>query len=210
MAAPDVQHPMHAVIAPISAPAPKIDPMVAYESAQAAKPATRMSAEEPAAQPTRMSPLDQREAELQQGMAKKPEGFWGKLGHYAGMAGRIAGDVVAPGATELIVGNLAKEGIGPRANELRNKEIQSLETQKSEQALQGAQTAHAQQETAAGEPVEISPDQAQELEAPELAGTKVAPAVLATLYKQKGINAQKTDASQDRMTQQLRAHGYGH
>lgn len=198
-----LQHPMHAIVAPISAPAPKVDPMVAYEAAQAAKPATHMSAEEPAATPPKMSAIDRYENALatkQMSDLSKDENPYGSENNHPGFFGKVLhGLSVATG--------------GPNrrlfSEQQRNSQIEGIEKNKSEQALQGAQTAHAQQQTAAGEPVEISPDQAQELEAPELAGTKVAPAVLATLYKQRGINTQKAAASQDRMTQQLRAHGYG-
>jgi hypothetical protein len=144
--APQAQHPMHALIAPLSPPAPEIDPMMAYEAEQAARPATKMSVEQAPA-PTRMSPLDQRETELQQGMTKKPEGFWQKFGHAAGMAGRVAGDIIAPTQTELVVKGLGKEGIGPRANEFRNDEIQNIEAQKSKQALDEATTEHLAAET---------------------------------------------------------------
>lgn len=148
MALTGIQHPMHAMVAPISA-APQQVPM--QMSADAAP---------EAAQPARMSPIDQREAELEQGLAKKPQGFWGKLGHGLGMAGRIAGDIIAPAETELIVGGLGKEGIGPRANEFRNREMSNLEKQRSEQGLQSAQagnlTANAGHTEA--ETPEIAPD----------------------------------------------------
>ena len=136
--APEIQHPMHAMIAPISAAPPKPSSMLPDSGAP-----KQMSA---IAQPAKMSPWDQREEQLQQGLQKKPQGFLGNLGHYAGMAGRIAGDIVAPGQTETIVGTLGREGIGPRANEMRNEQISDIEKQKSEQGLQKAEAAsHAAQ-----------------------------------------------------------------
>lgn len=160
MAAPVVQHPMHAMIAPIVGAPPKLsraaltaapdDPGTEpaamsqsdIEGMGASTPPTMAAAKQPTVRT--MTPIERREDELTQGMAKKPQGFWGKFGHYAGMAGRIAGDIVAPGQTEMIVHDLGKEGIGPRANEFRNEEMRGLEKEQSEQALQGAQTAEAQ------------------------------------------------------------------
>ena len=124
---PLVQHPMHAMVAPIMAAPPPPAPMGMDGTAPTAK------------QPAPMSPIDKREGELEQGLMKKPEGFWQKFGHAAGMAGKIAGDVVAPAETELVTKELGKEGIGPEANQFRNKELAGLEKQESEQNLQGAQ-----------------------------------------------------------------------
>jgi hypothetical protein len=156
MAAPVIQHPMHAMVAPIVG-APKLSAMAApvdagpepaaMSPADAATMAPAPSAALPSTkQPTvrTMSPIERREDVLQQGMAKKPEGFMGKLGHGLGMAGRIAGDIFAPAETELVVQGLGKEGIGPRANEFRNKEMQELEAEKSKEGLEGAQASKAQ------------------------------------------------------------------
>jgi hypothetical protein len=107
-----------------------------------------------------MSPIERREDVLQQGMAKKPEGFMGKLGHGLGMAGRIAGDIFAPAETELVVQGLGKEGIGPRANEFRNKEMLELEAEKSKEGLEGAQAglAGATQAHTEAETPEVAPE----------------------------------------------------
>jgi hypothetical protein len=156
MAAPVIQHPLHAMVAPIVG-VPKLSAMAApvdagpepaaMSPADAATMAPAPSAALPSTkQPTvrTMSPIERREDVLQQGMAKKPEGFMGKLGHGLGMAGRIAGDIFAPAETELVVQGLGKEGIGPRANEFRNKEMQELEAEKSKEGLEGAQASKAQ------------------------------------------------------------------
>ena len=156
MAAPVIQHPMHAMVAPIVG-APKLAAMAdpadagpapaSMSPSDAAMMAPAPSSALPATkQPTirTMSPIERREDVLQQGMAKKPEGFWGKLGHGLGMAGRIAGDIIAPAETELVVQGLGKEGIGPRANEFRNKEMLELEAEKSKEGLEGAQASKAQ------------------------------------------------------------------
>ena len=151
MAAQVVQHPMHAMIAPLkgallSSMRPAEDPgpepaamsQSDIEGMAPSTPPTMAASKQPTVRT--MTPIERREDELTQGMAKKPEGFWQKFGHYAGMAGRIAGDIVAPGQTEMIVQGLGKEGIGPRANEFRNREMRGLEQEQSQQALQGAQT----------------------------------------------------------------------
>jgi len=106
MAAQVVQHPMHAMIAPIvgaplrmSTMRPAEDPgqepaamsqgnISSVGGDQMSAPVQAIpSAIEPK-QPTvrTMSPIERREDQLQQGMAQKPEGFWGNLKHYAGMA----------------------------------------------------------------------------------------------------------------------------
>ena len=204
MATPVVQHPMHAMIAPIvgaplrmstlrPAENPGQEPAAMNQGDISGVGGDQMSAPVQATpsaiepkQPTvrTMSPIERREDQLQQGMAQKPEGFWGNLKHYAGIAGRVAGDIVAPAETELVVRGLGKEGIGPRANEFRNQEMRGLEKERSEQALQGAQTGNQQAETnlhntqeKAAQLVEISPEEAQSMGNPALAGQQVTQAV---------------------------------
>ena len=220
--APVVQHPMHAMIAPImgaplSSARPAEDPGpeppsmsqadiegVGGNSSTPSLPATKQP------KVTTMSPTDRYEDNINRRLMSdytKDQNPWGSADNHPGFLGKLG----HMGSQLIANAHHVSGELTPREQEEQRLggEVQKLEGEKSQQALQGAQTAHTQQQTEAGEPVEISPDQAQELEAPELAGTKVAPSVLATLYKQRGINAQKTDASQDRMTQQLRAHGYG-
>jgi len=186
-----VQHPMHAMIAPISAAPPKVTAM----SPDGEPFPTKMSTETPKSQASQMSPLDQRESQLEQGLQKKPQGFWGNFGHYAGMAGRIAGDIVAPGQTETIVGTLGKEGIGPRANEMRNSEIADIEKQKSEQGLQGAQTnaanAHAEELTPVSAPESIT------AEHPELADLQLPPNAWQRLASTLNTNQTRTSTNEN-------------
>lgn len=213
MAAPVVQHPMHAMIAPIvgaplrmstmrPAEDPGQEPAAMSQGNISSVGGDQMSApvqSTPSAiepkQPTvrTMSPIERREDQLQQGMAQKPEGFWGNLRHYAGMAGRVAGDIVAPAETELVVRGLGKEGIGPRANEFRNQEMRGLEKEQSEQALQGAQISAAQQQGDLHEQqaraAELTPTTEEESDALGVPiGTMLNAASRAALSKQAGIN----------------------
>ena len=139
---PVIQHPMHAMIAPIGPPA--MDPMDIAQTMAAPKPQVSLDP----------NVNHQKEATLEAGMAKKPEGFGQKLGHGLGMAGRIAGDIVAPAETELVTRSLGKMGVGPEANEYRQKQLTSLqnqdmaqESEKSKEGLEGATTAHLNAET---------------------------------------------------------------
>jgi hypothetical protein len=61
----------------------------------------------------------------------------------------------------------------------------------AEVPLRQAETARYQQQTEAGNPIEISPEVAEGLGHPEWAGEKLTPAILAGLQKQAGINATK-------------------
>lgn len=185
MAAPVVQHPMHALIAPImgrpvmapqdtgeidsgikgmsapqlprriammaesapdTSPKPEMMSPTEAEGVRGLHPADTPQFSAPPAVRT-MSPIERREEQLQEGLDKKPEGFWPKFGHYAGMAGRIAGDIIAPDHTEFIVNQLGKEGVGPGANLARNEEMRNLEKEQSETGLQGAQTANTEANT---------------------------------------------------------------
>lgn len=76
------------------------------------------------------------------------------------------------------------------------KQAQTAEAQ-GRVPLEAAQTEHVQQQTAASTPVEITPEQAQQMGAPELAGEKVSPAIMAQLSKQHGINTTKENTTQD-------------
>lgn len=196
--APEIQHPMHAMIAPISAAPPKPSSMLPDSGAP-----KQMSA---IAQPAKMSPLDQREEQLQQGLQKKPQGFLGNLAHYAGMAGRIAGDIVAPGQTETIVGTLGREGIGPRANEMRNEQISDIEKQKSEQGLQGAQTnaanAHTEELTPVSAPESITAAH------PELADLQLPPNAWQRLASTMNTNQGRKDISNTKNSTVLAKEGY--
>jgi hypothetical protein len=101
------------------------------------------------------SPRQQQEQDLQSKMLQKPEGFWQNLRHVAGIAGRVAGDIVAPGETELITHSLGQSGIGPEANPIRAKQLAGLQQQDvteqdaaSKRGLEAAQAANFSEEAA--------------------------------------------------------------
>lgn len=197
-----IQHPMHAVMAPIGPAPPELSPDVSgmapdYEMEQDKN--AGMSATSPK-QPkvTTMSPVqryEERLAQKQMSDLDKDANPYGSESNHPGFFGKfLHGLSVATGGPNR---RLMAEGE-------RNNQIQGIEKSQAEQAQQQAQTQQTQahtgqieQQTAAATPVEISPEQADELESPELAGTKVAPAVLATLYKQRGINQQRIETNQN-------------
>jgi phage host-nuclease inhibitor protein Gam len=196
MAAPEVQDPTHALIAPISAAPPEPMPfsgayLAAMEGDQGPY---QLAVKQPKVRT--MSPTERYEQQLEQKQMAdyaKDQNPYGSENNHPGFFGKfLHGLSVATG--------------GPNRRqfeeEQRGKELAGIETQRLGQEAQQANIEHTQQQIAAGQPVEISPDQAQELDAPELAGTMVAPSVLATLYKQRGINAQREAANQ--LTNQTR------
>jgi hypothetical protein len=75
------------------------------------------------------SPRQQQEQQLQQALQQKPQGFWQNLRHIAGTVGRVAGDIVAPGTTELVTHSLGQVGIGPEANNFRARQLAGLQAQ---------------------------------------------------------------------------------
>ena len=89
----------------------------------------------------------------------------------------------------------ANSQIGTEQGE-QEKQAQTQEAQ-ARVPLMAAQTAEANQKVAAGTPVEITPEQAEQMGAPELAGEKVSPAIMAQLSKQHGINTTKENTTHE-------------
>ena len=71
----------------------------------------------------------------------------------------------------------------------------STEATNAEIPLREAETAGREQQNAANEPVEITPEQAQSLGMPELVGEKVSPAIMARLSGQHQGNVTKEDTT---------------
>lgn len=110
--------------------------------------------------------------------------------------GRIAEGMI-PGTAGFHAAQVAKTGGQlEQDEENRGREAQTAATQ-AEIPLRQAETAQHQQQTAATTPVEITPEQAQALGSPELAGEKVSPSILAALSKQHGINTTKESTVSD-------------
>lgn len=189
-----VQHPMHAMITPIKgeplssmrpAEDPGQEPSAMSSSDAEGMGGGQMSSSLASKQPkvVTMSPMERYEDSINQRLMadyKKDQNPWGSANNHPGTLGKIL-----HGLNHATGGDTRRQW----EETALGGEVQKIEGEKSQQALQGAQTAHLAQETASGEPVEIGEDQANELGAPELAGTKVPPSVLAALYKQHGINA---------------------
>ncbi len=135
------------------------------------------------------SPRQQQEQALQAGLAKKPEGFWQNLRHVTGMAGRIAGDIVAPGQTELITRGLGREGIGPDANAFRTKQLAGLQGQDLAEQKQASESGLQLAQAGAAELVPASQAEADAFGVP--LGTPLNAATRAALAKQATINATK-------------------
>ncbi len=175
---PDVQHPMHAMIAPIS-PKPEPDPMVAFEQGQTAKPAsmsdqtegTQVGGENQKGRIAQMSPLDPYEEALkrrQMADFAKDENPYGSEGNHPGFFGKFLHGL-----------STATGGPGRRllSEQDRAAQIQGIEKAKSEQALQGAQTEN------------------QEAQ-PELKQAKA------------DLDAEKADETKRNHDMQLRTHGF--
>ena len=140
-------------------------------------------------------------------------GALGKTLHVLSKIGNIAGDVMVPGQMAEIPGtdlhrHLQESGLEKSLQEMLNS--QSGNVQKEAQAnsenatagktnadipLEEAETKQREQQIAANEPVEITPEQAQALGMPELAGEKVSPAILARLSGQHQGNTTKEDTT---------------
>ena len=75
------------------------------------------------------NPHQQQEQELQSKLTRKPQGFWQNLRHVLGTAAMVGGDIVDPGATKIVTQQLGREGIGPAANEYRQKQLAGLQGQ---------------------------------------------------------------------------------
>ena len=192
MAAQVVQHPMHAMIAPIvgaplrmSTMRPAEDPgqePAAMSSSDVAKigdqPATPPSITAKPPNVRTMSPMERYEDHLaakQMADYAKDENPYGSDNNHPGVFGKILhGLSVATG--------------GPNrrlfAENQREQQIEGTEKNIGEQALQRAQTAHTQaevplveNEAKAAELVKISPEEAQSIGNPALAGQQVTQAV---------------------------------
>ena len=166
MAAPDmVQHPMHAMIAPISAPVPEVDPMVQYEQGMAAKPAPEakmsLGGENEPGKVTKMSPMDATESRDQGRLMAdyaKDENPWGTPGNHPGFLGKL-GHL----GSQFIQNIQHGQGqLTPReAEEAKlEKGVQGIESEKSKEGLEGAQAglAGATQAHTEAETPEVAPN----------------------------------------------------
>lgn len=187
-----VQHPMHALIAPISAAPPDIDPMVQYEQGLSATPTKqRMSlgGENEPGKVIRMSPMDQQEESARNRMSRdiaKDENPWGTPDNHPGFFGKL-GHL----GSQFIQNIQHEQGqLTPReAEEQRlGKEIQGIESEKSKEGLEGAQAglAGANTEHVQAETPEVAPnaESTRGLQAAETAEKEAAIASpsLATAY----------------------------
>ena len=197
MAAQVIQHPMHAMIAPIVG-APKLPRISSMQHAEDPGPEpaemsqsdiSGIGGDQPMStlpaqkQPkvVTMSPTDRYEDNINRrlmgdyskdqdpwGSADNHPGFLGKLGHFGSQlianAHHVSGELTPRETEEQRLGG----------------EVQKIEGEKSQQALQGAQMGNQQAETnlhntqeKAAQLVEISPEEAQSMGNPALAGQQV-------------------------------------
>jgi hypothetical protein len=130
------------------------------------------------------------------------------LGKILGGVGEVAGKIGdtlangAPGIAREIPGTTIRHNmlLGQANTALgqdetnAQKEAQTA-AQQAEIPLRAAQADKAQAQASGAEPVEITPEQAQSLGMPELAGEKVSPAILARLSGQHQGNTTKEDTT---------------
>jgi hypothetical protein len=128
------------------------------------------------------SARQQQEQQLQQALQQKPQGFWQNLRHIAGIAGTVAGNIVAPGETALVERGLGKAGIGPEANDFRSRQLAGLQsedradqTQFGENTLRTAQAAN---QTAEAGKSDLATQEMPEQAAAQLAETNARTASL--------------------------------
>ena len=183
MAAPVIQHPMHAMVAPIVG-APKLSAMAAPADAgpepaamgpaDAATMAPVPSAALPSTkQPTvrAMSPMDRYEDNLNQKLMadySKDENPWGSANNHPGFLGKLGHF-----GSQLIQNIQHGEGqLTPRETEEKRlgDEMQKIEEQKSKSGLEGAQASKAQADV----PFEESETAKNEAGLPYVAPTAVA------------------------------------
>lgn len=98
------------------------------------------------------SHLQQQIQDYQAKQQQKPQGFWQNVGHIASKIGNIAGDIVAPSVMMNIPGTdlhneIAQSGRFHHLAALQDQDRQQSQVD-SQNALRGAQTAGAQEETA--------------------------------------------------------------
>ena len=215
MAPVTVQHPMHAMVAPIVgkpvAPAmasdapPEIgqDEMPSEMAAQPSLPATKQP------KVRTMSPTESYEDNINTKLMadyEKDQNPWGSSNNHPGLLGKLG----HLGSQFFANAHHVNGELTPREQEEKRLggEVQKLESQKSQQALQSAQTEGAQQQGDLHEQqaraAELTPASAAEADAlgiPE--GTMLNAASRAALAKQAGINQTKHDTTQ--MTVQGRA-----
>jgi hypothetical protein len=196
MAAPEVQHPMHTMLAPILPKPPEIDPMVAYESMQAAKPASmsadssQLGGENQPGKIERMSPVDPYEQRLrakQMSDLEKDENPYGSADNHPGFFGKLLHglSVATGGPNRRLASEAARQG-----------QIDELEKEKGAQGLQQAQTEAQQSEVplheAQASAAELIPATQAEADAFGVPlGTPLNAALRGALAKQAGINATK-------------------
>ena len=148
MAAQVVQHPMHAMIAPITAAPPEVPPMMSQtdiegvggNSSTPSFPATKQP------KVTTMSPTDRYEENINRRLMadySKDQNPWGSADNHPGFLGKLG----HMGSQLIANAHHASGELTPRETEEQRLggEVQKLEGEKSQQALQGAQTAGAQQ-----------------------------------------------------------------
>ncbi len=200
MAASTVQHPMHAMVAPIvGKPEPPPDSIGMSAGDEAQIEGQQMSAAPTSKQPKvrTMAPMERQEDNINQklmadyhkdqdpwGSADNHPGFLGKLGHF--------------GSQMLANAHHVSGELTPREDEEKRlgAEQQGLEKQQSEQALQSAQTEGAQQkgdlEEQQARAAELTPTSQEESDAFGVpVGTMLNAASRAALGKQAGINGTK-------------------
>jgi len=108
--------------------------------------------------------------------------------------GRIAEGMI-PGTAGYHAATLAHANSAVNQDEENAGKEATTADVRSQIPLRQAQTQEAQQRTEASTPVEITPEQAQSLNMPELAGEKVSPAILARLSGQHQGNVTKSDTA---------------
>lgn len=139
----------------------------------------------------------------------KSHPFFGKLlgglAEGAGMLGDTLLHAAAPGIERMTPGTegnysrnlgradtaLAQDTTNTQKEAQASEETATAGKTNADIPLEQAETDQRKQQTAANEPVEISPEQAQSLGMPELAGEKVSPTVLAGLSRTNQTNNTK-------------------
>jgi hypothetical protein len=148
------------------------------------------------------NPRQQQEQELQAKLMQHPQGFWQNLRHIAGTAARVAGDIVAPGETELVTRSLGQAGIGPDANIIRQRQLAGLQQgdiaqqdAASKRNLEGQQGAYYGAHAREVDLTPLSPEEAESFGNPALAGIPMNAQQREQLAKQAGINTTRVDTN---------------
>ena len=184
-----VQHPLHAMIAPISAPPPDM-PLEQEQPLQTmALPEQSVASPQPAT-PKQMSAVQRYEDRLAQKQMSdfdKDENPYGSANNHPGFFGKVLhGLSVATGGPNRRLMSEAK----------RNDQIEGIEQKQGAQALQGAQASAAQQEGDLHEQqaraAELTPATQEEADKYDIPlGTPLNAAIRGSLGKQHGIDNTK-------------------